>query len=357
MRLILFCLFFSSQLSSVSNAGELDWIVVSKDGKSFEQQASGKPFVPWGLNYDRDTSGRLIEDYWSTEWATIESDFAEMKELGANVVRIHLQFGKFMKSPTEPNQPALDRLGKLIVLAEQTELYLDLTGLGCYHRQDVPDWYDQMGEVERWQAQAEFWKAVAKVGSTSRAIFCYNLMNEPVLPGDKKPADDWLGPAFAGKHYVQFLVLEMKGRSRMDVFQNWTGQMLAAIRQHDKRHLVTVGMVPWILDRPDENYGYINEESTTQLDFLALHLYPESGNNEKATETLKDFRALGKPVVIEETFPLHCTAEELGKFIEQSEADAAGWIGFYWGEYPENPTTRGDKLTKEWLELFQALQP
>ncbi len=49
-----------------------------------------------GVNYDHDSQGegRLLEDYWIDEWETVRGDFREMKELGANVVRIHLQFGK-----------------------------------------------------------------------------------------------------------------------------------------------------------------------------------------------------------------------------------------------------------------------
>ena len=56
--------------------------------------------------------------------------FGQMKKLGANVVRIHLQLGKFMDGPDKPNAKALDRLGKLLELAERTGLYLDLTGPG-----------------------------------------------------------------------------------------------------------------------------------------------------------------------------------------------------------------------------------
>ena len=89
------------------------------------------------------------------------ADFGEMKDLGANVVRVHLQFGKFMKRPDEPDPRALDRLGKLVALAEQTGLYLDLTGLGCYRKRDVPAWYDALDEPARWAAQARFWEAVA----------------------------------------------------------------------------------------------------------------------------------------------------------------------------------------------------
>ena len=134
---------------------------VSKDKKGFVLDPSGRPFVPWGFNYDHDDQGRLIEDYWEDEWPTVEAHFGQMKKLGANVVRVHLQLGKFMDGPDKPNGKALDRLGKLLELAERLRLYLDLTGLGCYHKKDVPAWYDKLSEKERWDVQARFWQAVA----------------------------------------------------------------------------------------------------------------------------------------------------------------------------------------------------
>ena len=116
----------------------------------------------WGLNYDHDRSGRLLEDYWNNEWPVVVKDFNEMKALGANVVRVHLQVAKFMKTPNEPNQASLKQLARLAALAEDTGLYLDITGLGCYHKKDVPKWYDQMNEADRWDVQARFWSAVSK---------------------------------------------------------------------------------------------------------------------------------------------------------------------------------------------------
>ena len=56
--------------------------------------------------------------------------------------------------------------------------------------------------------QARFWEAVAGRCADSPAVFCYDLMNEPVVPGGKRKAGDWLGPPFAGKHFVQFITLD-----------------------------------------------------------------------------------------------------------------------------------------------------
>ena len=39
-------------------ANEMPWVQVAKGKKSFVLQPSGKPFTPWGFNYDHDS--RLI---------------------------------------------------------------------------------------------------------------------------------------------------------------------------------------------------------------------------------------------------------------------------------------------------------
>jgi hypothetical protein len=101
-------------------------VAASKDKKGFVLDPSGRPFVPWGFNYDHDDKGRLIEDYWEDEWPTAEAHFGQMKKLGANVVRVHLQLGKFMDGPDKPNVKALDRLGKLLELAERLRPFVEL---------------------------------------------------------------------------------------------------------------------------------------------------------------------------------------------------------------------------------------
>src|SRR5262245_29461960 len=143
------------------DSAKMPFIRVADDHRTFVLENSGKRFTPWGFNYDHDEKGDLIEDYWEKDWDRVAEDFREMKELGANVVRVHLQFGKFMDAADRPNEKALKQLDKLVKLAEKTRLYLDLTGLGCYHKRDVPAWYDELPETDRWAAQANFWKAVA----------------------------------------------------------------------------------------------------------------------------------------------------------------------------------------------------
>jgi len=338
----------------VAQGRELEWVKVSKDKQSFVLEKSGETFVPWGFNYDHDRKGRLLEDYWNTEWDIVEQDFREMKQLGANVVRIHLQVGKFMKELDEPNKASLEQLVRLVSLAEQLQLYLDITGLGCYHKKDVPQWYDKLPEQQRWDVQGRFWEAIAQRCAARPVIFCYDLMNEPVVGGSGKRTD-WLGPAFAGKHFVQFISLEQAGRSRTAIAVQWIRKLSAAIGKYDDRHLITVGLVPWSLERKGLTSGFVPEKIVDELDFISVHMYPESSKPAEAMEILAGF-SVGKPVVIEETFPLKCSLAEHERFIEDSHRYACGWMGFYWGktiqEY-RGSNRIGDALTLGWLEFFK----
>jgi hypothetical protein len=329
------------------------FVRVSDDRRSFVLD-DGRPFVAWGFNYDHDEKGRLLEDYWVAEWPKVQEDFREMKDLGANVVRIHLQLGKFMARPDEPNGVALDRLARLVELAERSHLYLDLTGLACYHKKDVPAWYDGLPEKARWDVQARFWEAVADCCMKSPAIFCYDLMNEPILPGEKKESE-WLGGDLDGKFFVQRISLDLAGRTQPQVAKTWVDRLVAAIRKHDRRHSVTVGVIPWALYFPGAKPLFYSKEVSENLDFASVHFYPEKGKTDQARAALAVYN-IGKPLVIEETFPLKCSAEELGTFIDGSRKIADGWIGFYWGKTPEEcrrSNTISDAMTLSWLELFQ----
>jgi hypothetical protein len=339
----------------------MPFVRVSDEKAGFVLAPGGKAFKPWGVNYDHDSAGRLIEDYWDAEWDSVQGDFREMKQLGANVVRVHLQFAKFMTAADKPNEKSLDRLAKLLALAEETGLYLDLTGLGCYHKADVPASYDKLGESERWDSQAAFWTAVASRCKDSPAVFCYDLMNEPVVPGGKRKGDDWLAGAFGGKHFVQFITLDQKDRPRPDIAKAWVKHLTAAVRKVDKKHLITVGLVDWSLDRKGLTSGFVPEKVTGELDFVAVHIYPEAGKLDDAMKTLKGFN-VGKPVIVEETFPLKCSAKELEEFIDRATKDklAVGWVSFYWGKPPEELRKSkqfADAILADWLERFAKRKP
>ena len=344
---------------ALAAAAQPGLIRVGEDGKHFAFPDSGAEFKPWGFNYDHDTSNRLLEDYWQAEWERVAADFRQMKALGANTVRIHLQVARFLKSEREMDRGSLEQLGRLLALAERTGLYLDVTGLGCYRRSDTPKWYNELDERARWEAQARFWEAVAGTCRRSRAVFCYDLMNEPIVTEDKAHRD-WTPGEFAGMCFVQRLTLDLKGRSQQEIARAWVDKLAAAIRKHDSRHLITVGAIPWSLTWPKAKPIIYSPLAGRRLDFVSIHVYPKKGEVAQALAALAAYHT-GKPMVIEELFPLNCSVAELDAFIEGSKATATGWLGFYWGktiaDYKRQKGSIGDALTLEWLEYFVKKTP
>jgi hypothetical protein len=349
-------------IRAVKSTRSLERILVAPDGSGFITAQSKHAFHPWGMNYGN--AGRLMEDFWDQDWETLAGDFRKLKALGANVSRVHLQFGKFMRGPTQPNRAALRQFTRLLRLAESTGVYLDVTGLACYRPADVPQWYDALDEPARWAAQGNFWAAVTEVGASSPAVFCYDLINEPLSPGGPRKPGQWSsGSRFGGFDFLQFIALDPAGRKREDIPVQWIRRMTAAIRQHDPSALITVGLLPWSRDWKFLS-GFLPEKVAPELDFISVHIYPDSKKPGEALESLRHF-AVGKPVVIEETFPLSCRAAELEEFLRASREVAGGWIGHYDGcnlqDY--DALERAGKLTisqnlyREWLRLFVRLKP
>ncbi len=330
-------------------AASLPFVEISPDGTNFVLHGADTVFHPHGFNYDRDYKLRLIEEYWDSEWSTVAEDFQEMKQLGANVVRIHLQLAKFLDSPTKANRRSIAKLKKLLQLAEETGLYLDITGLSCYRKADVPAWFEKLNEQQRWEAQASFWKAVAKACAKSPSVFCYDLINEPIVPAQKRT--DWLVAELAGFYYVQAIALDPDDRERSAIAVSWTKTMCEAIRRYDRKHMITIGLLPDSADSPSSS-GFEPRKLAPLLDFISVHVYPNSKHLRADLATVRKF-AVGKPLVIEETFPMTCSISELNQFLLDAQPPANGWISFYWGETPrelKNSKSIAASILLEWLK-------
>ena len=333
---------------------EMQHIRISDDGTHFVLRESGETFVPWGFNFVGDHE-RIVEEYWKDEWPLVEDQLREMKALGANVVRLHLQVGTYMKSPTEVRQEELDRLRKMLDLGREIGLYFDLTGLGCYHVNHVPDWYPPLSQSERWDVQARFWEAIAKTCQGHRAVFCYDLMNEPVMTDPKEGDHPWLTGELGGYYFVQTITDGSDDRNRQEIAAAWVKQLAEAIRKHDSDHLITVGVIPWALVWPTAKPVFYAEKPAKYLDFVSVHFYPKSGEIDKAVKALAVYD-IGKPIVVEETFPLSCSIEELDRFIDGSEDTSEGWISHYFGktiEEHEAGETLTDAIAAEFLAYWR----
>jgi hypothetical protein len=158
---------------------------------------------------------------------------------------------------------------------------------------------------------------------------------------------------------LQAVTLNSGTRDHTAVAHAWTTNLVTAIRRHDQRHLVTIGLLPNSGESASAGSGFDPGIVGGALDFIAVHVYPKSGKFKQELANLDNFR-VGKPLVIEETFPMLCRPAELRDFIQSSKSRASGWISFYWGQTPEElkrSTNPADKLQRDWIEIFRKSAP
>ena len=317
-------------------APEMPRVQVSKDGKNFVLAGSGKTFTPWGFNY-LGQHGKLAEEDWHTEegWKRIDKDFREMRKLGANVVRWHLQFETFVKAPDKVDAAQLGRLKELLKLSRKHGLYLDLTGLNCFRLDRIPKWYDALPEKERWEVQALFWSAIAKTCAGDSAVFCYDLMNEPVITEPKKGEHPWLGGELGGFYFVQRISNKPAGRDAKEIAEAWVKMQVGAIRRHDKETLTTVGAIPWAFVWANAKPLFYSPQVARHFDFVSIHVYPKVKDDLDKELAVLAVYDIGKPLVVEEFFPLNCSLKDLDKFMDAASPRVDGWISHYFGHTTE----------------------
>ncbi|WP_239014463.1 cellulase family glycosylhydrolase [Archangium violaceum] len=71
---------------------------------------AGKPFVVRGVNYQpvpRTGPGNWPDD-WTMDTGVVLSDFAKMKEMGVNTIRVYVKYDRLFQNWNEQNDPSLD---------------------------------------------------------------------------------------------------------------------------------------------------------------------------------------------------------------------------------------------------------
>ena len=283
----------------------MDYIKLSPDKRGFVLDPSGERYVPWGHNYGSvDIMERL-----ATDPARVERDFAEMKAAGTTVARVHPEMPAFLHGPDKADPAALARLARLLQIAEKSGVYLHITGLACYKIKDRMAWYDKLDDESRWKVQEFFWSTIAKTCAKSPAVFCYDLVERTKCRRGKMfRSDGWYVGRMGDVEFCQRLTLDQPKRRGADIFREWTGRMIAAIRKHDPKHLITFGMLP---------FPTAYKAAAEQLDFVSPHLYPKKQKVDAEIALLKQFD-FGKPIVIGETFPLTCGVDDERDFLLKS---------------------------------------
>ena len=282
--------------------------------------------------------------------------------MGANVVRLNLQFSDFVGPPTAgypdgtPDQANLLRLEQVAQLAEQMGLYIELSGLRIERDADNGDWYDTRAEAPRWRSQAVFWTAIASRLKHNSAVAWYDVMNEPSASVKEHPI--WCAAALGGFCYVQFLTKEAAGRTSAEIARAWLTIMRDAIRvgADDTIHPITVSMLPYA------NGGFRPSDVADLVDLVTVHVYPRVGEAEmaRAVREVEVSRAAGRPLILDETGPIG--GGDVADFIFQTAPSTAGWLGHYFGNTPAETLRKPDRtLADHWhvgfYRTFMRLRP
>src|SRR5512134_2062675 len=126
-----------ANVSSNSPPSRLEKIRIAADGRMFETE-SGVPFVPFGVNYYRPGTGWAPQVWKKFDSEATRKDFALMKQMGVNCVRVFTTFGSFFRDTAGLMTDGLDKFDQFLAIAEQSGIYVHPTGPD--HWEGMPNW-------------------------------------------------------------------------------------------------------------------------------------------------------------------------------------------------------------------------
>lgn len=311
--------------------------------------AGSTPWRAWGVNWGVGDHSPVITYFDHPTSASLAALTAELRtahRLGANSMRIYLELGQVMQTPSRARTSTLTALRNLLKAAEQERVYLDITGNLVWRAKLVPAWYERLSEQSRWRVQANFWRAVAHAAAGSAAVLCYELTSEPVVskgPGYYKGTMGYWT-------FVQSIATR-RGRDARSLARAWTRQLAAAVHSQDNRP-VTIGLLPVLHD------AFTPENLADLLDMLVIHQYPQRGKAAEAVAVVRGYAAFKKPVLLGETFLLQDDESTQRAFLLGANPYLVGTFEFFDGHDPNRMTvsTIADAVYSVSLRQFIALR-
>lgn len=369
---------------------------VAQDQKGFVT-SNGKRFVPMGVNYFRPGTGWAPKVWQTFDPELTRQDFARMKQLGIDCVRVFLTYKSFCTDIGELRPEGLEKFDRFLALAEEAGIYVHPTGPD--HWEGQPNWKPVSIEAEEnLRALESFWKLFAARYRDRNVIFAYDLKNEPEVGWDspilRQKWNDWLRRKYSSTQALfyawnkntplQFGSIPVPSSSdafkspelldyqafREDVADEWTRRQADSIHAVDPGALVTVGLIQWsvpaLLPGNVRHYSAFNpERQAKHLDFLEVHFYPLARGayeyRSEADEVLnlaylesvvREVARAGKPVVLAEfgwygggkpTFDRGshpaATEEQHARYcrraVETAARFATGWLNWGFYDHPE----------------------
>ena len=311
--------------------------------------AGPRPWRAWGMNWgigDHSPVNAYFNDPTAATLAVLRTELHVARAMGANSMRVALQLGQVMATPTQPRQSTLTALQRLLALAQTDGIYLDITGNLVWQPSRAPSWYGQMPWQSRWQVQARFWKAVAHTASSSPAVLCYELTSEPIVaqtPG-------YYYGQIGNWRFVQSIATAPSADADA-LARSWTRLLATTVRSQDDRP-VTIGLLPLTTG------AFAPANIADLLDMLIVHEYPTTGQAPTAVSLIGSFAACHKPVLLGETFMLTDDATTQRAFLTDAARYLAGALEFFNGHTPADTKihTVSDAIYQASLQQFLDLR-
>ncbi|MGE5296688.1 MAG: beta-galactosidase [Solirubrobacterales bacterium] len=373
---------------------QMGLIVVGPDNEGFVEKPSGRPFVPFGVNYYDPHTGWAPKIWRQFDPNHVARHFEIMSGLGVNCARVFLTAATFQPDVNTIDEAALKKLDALIGIARRSGVRLILTGPD--HWEDTPAYWkpDRFAGEESLRALESFWKTLGQRYHGEPAIFAWDLLNEPHMPWfveTWRPLwSEWLQAKYTNRDALKtawsgvlsdtetwgsIAVPDDKAEQnnprlldwqlfREHLADRWVRRQVEALRKGDPTHLVTVGYIQWsyplVRTGNPSLYAAFNPRRQTQwLDFICMHFYPVLGGPFESQEawdknlaylqTVLAYCHVGKPVVLEEYgwygggaprgLP-SLTEDQQARWIvaeiEASRRLSAGWLSWPFADTPDS---------------------
>jgi endo-1,4-beta-mannosidase len=257
---------------------------VRLDGNYFSRDA--KRFLPVGAHWVPAKAAMQ----WPLQWdpKDIEADFAKMRDLGFNTVRLDLMWAWFEPRPGDYNPEAFKQLDYLISLARRYHIYLHPS---LFIGGEVGEAYwdvswrhgrNPQSDPEMLWLETNHAAELARRYANESAILGWDLTDEPPF---------WIVQGATDAMAI-----------------NWTRLIAGAIRRYDHMHPIVVGV-----SMEDVGHGPFRPDNLRDdVDFFSAHpytiyapqLFPDAMLSERGTYGAAFETALsgsaGRPVMIQE---------------------------------------------------------
>lgn len=146
--------------------------------------------------------------------------------------------------------------------------------------------------------------------------------------GDKVIAGYWHVGANAGsggEAFNQYFVRDANGRTSLSIAQSWIANVTNAIRAVDAVTPISLGAYSGLNNPSNPLYW---SQSLSGLDLYCMHIYPDEGTSWETLQNDWSPTNTGKPLIIEETYPLIGGANDTGYryFLAESLNQANGYF-------------------------------